>query len=244
MQAVDYDRVPDPPNYREQDENANNDYYGQPKDYQSSGDYQDYQGYQPKQSQHPDYDDYGQPTRGGEEEYADYDAVGSAPRNSHSGRDYSEYEDYESPESRHDGQDHQSQDHSDKGYEDYFNSDGEQGNYFGQPFEDFFSKVENGIEDEIVSSPNYNQYGHNSPRARANYQPDDNNDDYHFDRVTFEDLSPETFDNNDPDTIDFQMPSHEDLQKNYKTVSTSASDMVERVVQFKPRIKALIYRVI
>ena len=31
------------------------------------------------------------------------------------------------------------------------------------------------------------------------------------------------------------MPSHDDLQKNYKTVSTSASEIREHVVEFNPR---------
>ena len=43
------------------------------------------------------------------------------------------------------------------------------------------------------------------------------------------------YDNNHPDTLDFEMPSHDDLQKNYKTVSTSASEIREHVVEFNPR---------
>ena len=56
-----------------------------------------------------------------------------------------------------------------------------------------------------------------------------------FDEVTYNDLRPDVFDNNHPDTIDFEMPSHDDLQKKYKTVSTSASEIREHVVEFNPR---------
>ena len=58
-----------------------------------------------------------------------------------------------------------------------------------------------------------------------------------FDEVTYNDLRPDVFDNNHPDTIDFEMPSHDDLQKKYKTVSTSASENKEHIVEFKPRGK-------
>ena len=51
------------------------------------------------------------------------------------------------------------------GYDDYFASDGGNGNDFFSPgFDNFFTKVENGIEDEIVTSPNYHPYNN---RARG-----------------------------------------------------------------------------
>ena len=55
------------------------------------------------------------------------------------------------------------------GYDDYFASDGGNGNdFFGPGFDNFFTKVENGIEDEIVTSPNYNpNYNPYNNRARA-----------------------------------------------------------------------------
>ena len=55
------------------------------------------------------------------------------------------------------------------GYDDYFASDGGNGNdFFGPGFDNFFTKVENGIEDEIVTSPNYNpNYNPYNNRARG-----------------------------------------------------------------------------
>ena len=55
------------------------------------------------------------------------------------------------------------------GYDDYFASDGGNGNdFFGPGFDNFFTKVESGIEDEIVTSPNYNpNYNPYNNRARG-----------------------------------------------------------------------------
>ena len=55
-----------------------------------------------------------------------------------------------------------------------------------------------------------------------------------FDEVTYNDLRPDVYDNNHPDTLDFEMPSHDELQKNYKTVQTSASEVKEHIVEFNP----------
>lgn len=152
--------------------------------------------------------------------------------------DYNEYVDYDIPESR---TEPPRNDHENRGYEDYFASDGAQGDFFGPAFDDFFQKVENGVEDEITSSPNYHPY---NPRAHDTWEQDEEKHHKHhepddmyqrsFDKVTYDDLRPNDFDNNHPDTIDFQMPSHDELQKKYKTVSTSASELIEHVVQYQP----------
>ena len=104
-----------------------------------------------------------------------------------------------------------------------------------------------GVEDEIHTSPNYNIQGGTYQESRSNpeqeyeqhrqnrhynYQNNDNNpdEDENYDEVTYDDLRPDRFDNNHPDTIDFRIPSHNELQKKYKTVSTSASEVVEDVI--------------
>ena len=73
--------------------------------------------------------------------------------------------------------------------------------------------------------------------ARESPQYEDNEEAYSksFDDVTYADLRPDDFDNNHPDTLEFAMPSHEELEKKYKTVSTSASELNAQVVQFKPK---------
>ena len=71
--------------------------------------------------------------------------------------------------------------------------------------------------------------------SRHHEPPDDEAYSKSFDDVTYGDLRPDDFDNNHPDTIEFSMPSHEELEKNYKTVSTSASELVEHVVHLNPK---------
>jgi len=95
-----------------------------------------------------------------------------------------------------------------------------------------------GVEDEIHTSPNYNiqesrsnpeqEYDQRRQNRHYNYQNAD--EDENSDEVTYDDLRPDRFDNNHPDTIDFRIPSHNELQKKYKTVSTSASELVENVI--------------
>ena len=41
------------------------------------------------------------------------------------------------------------QEKENNGYDEYFASDGTSGNFFGPAFDDFFTKVESGIDDEI-----------------------------------------------------------------------------------------------
>ena len=93
-----------------------------------------------------------------------------------------------------------------------------------------------GVEDEIQTSPKYIQGAYqesrSSPEQFENNERHQNNQNYEqsMDEVTYDDLRPDRFDNNHPDTIDFRIPSHNELQKKYKTVSTSASELVEDVI--------------
>lgn len=101
-----------------------------------------------------------------------------------------------------------------------------------------------GVEDEIHTSPNYNIQGGTYQESRSNpeqeyeqrrqnrhyYRNNNPDEDENYDEVTYDDLRPDRFDNNHPDTIDFRIPSHNELQKKYKTVSTSASELVEDVI--------------
>ena len=59
-----------------------------------------------------------------------------------------EYVDYHVvPESRHE----EVEGPDTKGYRDYYASDGSHGDFFGPAFDEFFKKVEGGIEEEITS---------------------------------------------------------------------------------------------
>ena len=108
---------------------------------------------------------------------------------------------------------------------DPFGSDAVLNGYFDySSFDDFFKKLENGVDNEIPGENPHNHYDPDGPESRARNPQ--------YDRVTYEDLRPDSFDNQHPDMIGFRMPSHEDLQRNYKTVSTSASEIVEHVVKF------------
>ena len=60
-------------------------------------------------------------------------------------------------------------------HDDFYKSDGDHG-YFDAPnFDDFFTKVEGGVEDEITSSPNY----YASPRSHDDWQRDDERNHHH-----------------------------------------------------------------
>merc|ERR1712183_435328 len=93
------------------------------------------------------------------------------------------------------------EDHDDKAYNDYFNSDGEKGHFFGPRYDDIFKKLETGVEDEIHTSPNYDVQGGTYQESRSNpeqeyeqrrqnrhytYQNNNNNpdEDENYDEVT------------------------------------------------------------
>ena len=174
FQNIDYEQVPDVPNFREEDSRQ-------------------------VQNPHPwqnDYDDYGQRSQvsGPTSQVLGPTSQVSGPMD----YNYNEYEepryieeyaDYNIPESRQVVQD---TNQNDEGYEDFFASDKD---FFGPGFDDFFKKIEGGIEDEIVSSPNYHTY---HPRAReweeSSYQPS-------LDDVAYSDLTPDDFDNNHPGRV-------------------------------------------
>ena len=61
----------------------------------------------------------------------------------------------------------------------------------------------------------------------------------YMDQTRADDLSPEHHEGNDPESFEFKMPSHEELQKKYKTVSTSASEIINSVVGWPGRTIAL-----
>lgn len=240
----DYEQVPEVPNYRNQD-HRNQDYHDdrpQHQQQQHSEDdyYEDYPQEDSKDQEGPprqQYQDYEMPRNAdvNSEDYAQ-DNPDYAP--------YEEYEDYNDPGSGSNVHESRSRDPDsepdDKGYNDYYASDGALGDFFDQSqFDNFFKKLETGIEDEITTSPNYMQH-----RPRGRDLQDDESNQHHqssddesynrsFDGVTYGDLRPDSYDNNHPDSIDFNMPSHDDLQKNYKTVSTSASEIHEHVVEYK-----------
>jgi len=53
-----------------------------------------------------------------------------------------------------------------------------------------------------------------------------------MDQTRADDLSPDHHEGNDPDAFDFKMPSHKELQEKYKTVSTSASEIINSIVDW------------
>lgn len=213
-----FEQVPEVPNYKEQDDNHHEqahypDYHpgGSDQDQEQTPQYdydEDYEGLQPAQVQEKqpeqDYDDY----------YQDYEESG--PEEEAEERKSSDFDDK----------------FNNKAYDDFYHSDGNQGDFFGggPNFDDFFKKIETGIEDEITTSPKHYHQDHENPKARQA------NREVNYDEVTYNDLNPENYDNNHPDTIEFRMPSHDELQKNYKT-QTSASNQIEHIVQFEPSIK-------
>ena len=50
-----------------------------------------------------------------------------------------------------------------------------------------------------------------------------------MDQTRADDLSPEHHEGNNPESFDFKMPSHKELQEKYKTVSTSASEIINSI---------------
>ena len=53
-----------------------------------------------------------------------------------------------------------------------------------------------------------------------------------MDQTRADDLSPEHHEGNNPESFDFKMPSHTELQEKYKTVSTSASEIINSIVDW------------
>ena len=90
-----------------------------------------------------------------------------------------------------------------RGYDDYYLTDGVKGDLFGPRYDEYFKKIETGIEDEISDSPNYiRQKSRSNNDDEQNYHyKNQNSYEKSFDDVTFDDLRPDSFDDNHPDTL-------------------------------------------
>ena len=75
-------------------------------------------------------------------------------------------------------------------------------------------------------------YQSDDPKTRSlDFSPniEDEHDPKYMDQTRADDLSPEQYEGNDPDAFEFKMPSHKELQEKYKTVSTSASEIINSI---------------
>ena len=112
-----------------------------------------------------------------------------------------------------------------KGYEEYFDSDGENGALIHNPqYEEIFKKLEKSVDNEIRNIPTYSKSMFENPYE--NFQADLLQKS--FDNVPSTNLTPNFFD--DKKHFDQDPAGGGKSQRNYQRVVASASEVIEHVI--------------
>merc|ERR1712062_163804 len=112
-----------------------------------------------------------------------------------------------------------------KGYEEYFDSDGENGALIHNPqYEEIFKKLEKSVDNEIRNIPTYSKSMFENPYE--NFQVDLLQKS--FDNVPSTNLTPKFFD--DKKHFDQDPAARGKSQRNYQRVVASASEVIEHVI--------------
>ncbi len=106
-------------------------------------------------------------------------------------------------------------------------------------FDDFFTKIEDAVDHEIGDSPYQDARSGNSAWESPRHDGDDTDEQPDGVADNSGDLRPTVY--NDavkPDSLGFRMPSHAELEENYKTEVTSGSQqqpIVAAAAAFEPK---------
>ena len=85
---------------------------------------------------------------------------------------------------------------------------------------------------DLVEKLKLENFQSDDPKSRStDFSPniEEDNDPKYLDQTRVDDLSPDQHEGNDPEAFEFKMPSHKELQEKYKTVSTSASEIINSI---------------